>query len=35
MMNFLVNNWGLVLILVLVIAALIALIRNDKKKAKE
>ena len=35
MMNFLVNNWSLVLIIVLVIAALIALVRNDKKKAKE
>ena len=35
MMEFIVNNWGIVLILVLIIAGLISFIANDKKKAKE
>ena len=34
-MDFIVNNWSLMLIVVLVIAGLISLIINDKKKAKE
>ena len=29
------NNWGLILVLLLVIAGVIELIRNDKEKAKE
>ena len=34
-MEWIVNNWGLLLILVMVVAGLICLIRNDKKKAKK
>ena len=34
-MNWIVENWSLVLIAVLVIAGLINLVLNDKKKAKE
>ncbi len=35
MMEFIVNNWGIVLIVVLVIAGLISLVLNDKAKAKK
>lgn len=34
-MEWIVNNWGLLLILVMVAAGLIYLIRNDKEKAKK
>lgn len=34
-MEWIVNNWGLLLIPVMVVAGLIYLIRNDKKKAKK
>lgn len=34
-MEWIVNNWGLLLILVMVVAGLIYLIRNDKEKAKK
>ena len=34
-MEWIVNNWGLLLILVMAVAGLIYLIRNDKKKAKK
>lgn len=34
-MEWIVNNWGLVLILVMAVAGLIYLIRNDKEKAKK
>lgn len=34
-MEWIVNNWGLLLIPVMVVAGLIYLIRNDKEKAKK
>ena len=34
-MEWIVNNWGLLLILAMVVAGLIYLIRNDKEKAKK
>lgn len=34
-MEWIVNNWGLLLILVMAVAGLIYLIRNDKEKAKK
>ena len=34
-MEWIVNNWGLLLILVMVAAGLIYLIKNDKEKAKK
>lgn len=34
-MEWIVNNWGLLLILVMAAAGLIYLIRNDKEKAKK
>lgn len=34
-MEWIVNNWGLLLILVMVVAGLIYLIKNDKEKAKK
>lgn len=34
-MEWIVNNWGLLLIPMMVVAGLIYLIRNDKKKAKK
>ena len=35
MMDFLVTNWGLTLIVALIVAGLINLIKNDKVKAKK